>query len=481
MQQQPGRSRDKVIQGQKQSVKGQLVNFTRSTKKGPFIPTEGWMKFVTSERWFEDITRALPKSPVPHGVRVNFRGDPATFQEAAKAIATTYPKAVSLQQSPLKDFFDLGFLTKEDADQAAEEVFTVEVTDHKGKITKTTLPTTRTRFNKDTTLFISFEALPLDMSREEVESQLKNGLAKYDVIVQFELLKNPYMSHLSTAKAMAMISPLDAITTASIPRRATILKADGTTSSEFKVFPEQTPPICALCSALGHREALCPSTIEGVWAAEEANQQEPAGSEATGTQANALKPLPWGSLAEYQMVAPITNCQKKAQAKAKQSQNQPMDAQDPIQMESHDAPANSQAITQAEVGPQPQSSLAVSTANAEPTIQAHAQSEALTNQVQSQTQATAQEEPTRLRRKAQPKIAAITKQHPMQWKIQKRLELPKREVPIVLLRLVGPQQEGPLGHSSYWNLNQNRDPKHCRILQPTVPGKEKEDPALPQR
>ncbi|KAJ9056605.1 hypothetical protein DSO57_1031290 [Entomophthora muscae] len=89
------------------------------------------------------------------------------------------------------------------------EIFTLEITDPKGKKTQTVLPITCTRFNQDTTLFMSFEALPLDMPREEVEPQLREGLSKYGEILQFELLKNPYMGHLTTAKAMAMIKPFE--------------------------------------------------------------------------------------------------------------------------------------------------------------------------------------------------------------------------------------------------------------------------------
>ncbi|KAJ9081099.1 hypothetical protein DSO57_1018258 [Entomophthora muscae] len=120
-----------------------------------------------------------PKSSVPLGIRVNFEGNPNKFQEAAKAIVTAYLKMVFLHQSPLNDFFDLGFLCKEDADQAAEEIFTLEVTDPKGKNTQIVLPTICTRFNQETILFISFGALPLDIPGEEVESQLKEGLSKY--------------------------------------------------------------------------------------------------------------------------------------------------------------------------------------------------------------------------------------------------------------------------------------------------------------
>ena len=116
----PNRSWAKVVQGQKRNVQEQMANLTRTTKKGPYVPTEGWLKFVTSDHWFKDISRALPKLSLHHGIRIEFKGDPAVFQEAAKAVKEVYPRAVSLHQSPLKDFFDLGFLSKEDADQAAE-------------------------------------------------------------------------------------------------------------------------------------------------------------------------------------------------------------------------------------------------------------------------------------------------------------------------------------------------------------------------
>ncbi|KAJ9074876.1 hypothetical protein DSO57_1001863 [Entomophthora muscae] len=152
------------------------------------------------------------------------------------------------------------------------------------------------------------------------------------------------MSHLSPAKAMAMISPKDATITADIPRRATILKEDGTMGSEFKVFPEHTP-ICAFFSFMGHREALFPSTIR-FCAAEEVTQKESIGPEASGTQNNAIKSLPWGLLAEYQMLAPIINYQKKTHAKAKQTKNQPMKDLDPDQMDTQEALSFSQATAQ---------------------------------------------------------------------------------------------------------------------------------------
>ncbi|KAJ9076894.1 hypothetical protein DSO57_1021971 [Entomophthora muscae] len=102
-------------------------------------------------------------------------------------------------------------------------------------------------------------------------------------------------------------------------------QTDGTLSEKVKVFPEQTLPICALYSALGHREALCPTTIVGVQATEQDTPKEPYNTEPSGTQTNALLALAWGTIAEYAVVKPITSCQKKAHAKAQNlSQPQPI-------------------------------------------------------------------------------------------------------------------------------------------------------------
>ncbi|KAJ9080006.1 hypothetical protein DSO57_1029611 [Entomophthora muscae] len=111
------------------------------------------------------------------------------------------------------------------------------------------------------------------------------------------------MSHLTTALAMKMISPLDTTTNAYITKIATILKKDGFISSKFNVFPEQNPPICALCLVMGHIEALYPSNIEGVFASERSAQKVITEPEAIDAQTNSLKSLPWGSLPDYQMVA----------------------------------------------------------------------------------------------------------------------------------------------------------------------------------
>ncbi|KAJ9081048.1 hypothetical protein DSO57_1018669 [Entomophthora muscae] len=91
---------------------------------------------------------------------------------------------------------------------------------------------------------------------------------------------------------------------------------------------------------MSHREAFCPFIIEEVCTAEEVTQKESTGPEASGTQTNAFKSLSWGPLADYQKATPITNCQKKTHAKAKQTQNQPMKAQDPDQMDTQKAPSS---------------------------------------------------------------------------------------------------------------------------------------------
>ena len=90
---------------------------------------------------------------------------------------------MSLHQSSLKEFFDLGFATKDYADQASLKKLVVDVADSKGKVTTHTLATTRTRYNQDKTLFVSFESLPLDMPREEVKAQLQSCLAQYGEVV----------------------------------------------------------------------------------------------------------------------------------------------------------------------------------------------------------------------------------------------------------------------------------------------------------
>lgn len=296
-------------QGQKRPVKEQLVNITGGSKKGPFTPSQDWIKFLTAERWFTGGARALPKSQVPHGLRIHFEGDPGTFQEASKAVKDAYPRAISLHLNPLKDFFDLGFMDKDDADQAAKVALTVQVTDARGNTTPKSLLTTRTRHNKEETIFISFDTLPLDAPRARVEAELKTGLARYGRIEEFELLKNPYMEHLTTSKAIALITPHKGVDIVNIPRRAFIFKAEGEASGDFRVFPEQTPPICNLCSAIGHREGLCPSTIQGAQAASEEEGVENPNPVAPNS--NALIAVPWGEMADYTIIAPITSRQRK--------------------------------------------------------------------------------------------------------------------------------------------------------------------------
>ncbi|KAJ9073428.1 hypothetical protein DSO57_1016664 [Entomophthora muscae] len=133
------------------------------------------------------------------------------------------------------------------------------------------------------------------------------------------------MGHLTTPKAMSMIKPFANDSLAFIPCCATILKKDGTLSSEFKVFPERIPSICVLCSALGHREALCLITIEGVRATEQDTPKECQNSEPTGNQYNALIALIWKNMAEYAVLKSIPSHQKKAHAKAQNlSQPQPI-------------------------------------------------------------------------------------------------------------------------------------------------------------
>ncbi|KAJ9074201.1 hypothetical protein DSO57_1008729 [Entomophthora muscae] len=189
-----------------------------------------------------------------------------------------------------------------------------------------------------------------------------------------------------------------------------------TLSNKFKVFCEQTLPICALCSALGHREALCPTIIAGVQAAEQDTPKEHQNSETTGSQSNALVALAWGTMAEYAVVKKITYCQKKAHDKAqnlfqpqsiKETECAQEEAPQPMQTPAHETQAAYDNVVDE---PMEITELAVQE------LMANLAQE---NLLQSQTQDTPNQEQAPLaqdngrpRRKVQTKLAAVTKLSP---------------------------------------------------------------------
>ncbi|KAJ9052442.1 hypothetical protein DSO57_1034085 [Entomophthora muscae] len=144
---------------------------------------------------------------------------------------------------------------------------------------------------------------------------------------------------------MAMINPKDATTSAAIPRRATILKADGTTSSEFKVFPKQTPPIYALFLVMGHRDTLCPSTIEKVRAAEEVTQQQLLALRLQVSRSMPLNPSPRDHWLSNKWWLQSLISRRRPMLRL-HIQNQPVEAKDPDKMDTQEAPSSSQATAQ---------------------------------------------------------------------------------------------------------------------------------------
>ena len=92
---------------------------SKNQKKGQYVHSNDWKKFVMSANWQQDIARVLPKSTVTHSIRVDFGGNPHTFQAASLATHTAFPGAVSVHQHVKNPFFDFGFQTKEEEDAAS--------------------------------------------------------------------------------------------------------------------------------------------------------------------------------------------------------------------------------------------------------------------------------------------------------------------------------------------------------------------------
>ena len=121
-----------VVQGGKRQSSQHQGGPSRNQKKGQYVPSYEWKKFAMSAKWQQDVARVLPKSAVPHGIRIDFGGNPHTFQAAALASQTAFPGAVSVHQHVKNPFFDLGFQTKEEADAASKVPFEFEAVKKKG-------------------------------------------------------------------------------------------------------------------------------------------------------------------------------------------------------------------------------------------------------------------------------------------------------------------------------------------------------------
>lgn len=225
----------------------------RSTTAPPttsraFRPSNAYSGWLRSERVFGFQQKPLPKSHVRHGLRVNFGFTHELKMGACKQAAAKHFKGIIYSTECLnKGYFDLGFKTKEEADEAAKVTLVVE-----GR----PVFTTRTRLPGDETLFISFDLLPTDVAREETCENLIMGLASYGEVRQFEMEVDKYLPQCARQKAFAVIIPNEDVKSdiQVIPRQAYFHGLDGRT---FKITPEGAPPVCSKCKDLGHTPRQC--------------------------------------------------------------------------------------------------------------------------------------------------------------------------------------------------------------------------------
>ena len=75
-------------------------------------------------------------------------------------------------------------------------------------INKRYVPTVRTRYAKDTNLFIGFEDLPCTINRTFLTHLLTEGLKSYGEVIEVELNKDPLFPNSSSSQSYAIIKPL---------------------------------------------------------------------------------------------------------------------------------------------------------------------------------------------------------------------------------------------------------------------------------
>ena len=134
-------------------------------KRGPFTPTPAFIKFVETNIINRKTANARPKSTYRHGIRVYFAEcDPFLVIEIAKMAEKTFAKHTAAHSRLDKGYFDMAFASNADADEAAATPLIVS---------NRHVPTVRTRYAKDTNLFIGFEDLPCTMDRANIINFLR--------------------------------------------------------------------------------------------------------------------------------------------------------------------------------------------------------------------------------------------------------------------------------------------------------------------
>lgn len=293
----------------------QLQRSQESSKPGVFVPSASFLTFLNDKVVVKNVTHSFPKSQMEYGLRI-YHGveEPYLYETIHEKIKTLYPEATALEGKPTSGFFDLGFKSAAMALEATKRNFTVayKKLNHQTRPVSTTMTTVRvitepTRYYDDNNLFVVFEGLPTTVPRNELCGMLEAGCKEYGDLINFQMEKHTLSPHLTSTRAVALIRPSPAVAkdVTLIPRRAIVFPEDKTEARIFRVRADKSPPICTICSNIGHKVEHCPSN----WNTVDTPTPEDMSD---GENFNALTPHVWGDHAELEKIAPMTKAQRKA-------------------------------------------------------------------------------------------------------------------------------------------------------------------------
>ncbi|KAI0225446.1 hypothetical protein L0F63_001138, partial [Massospora cicadina] len=161
------------------------------------------MVFTAKHAQYMYIQFNQPLSKVEHGIRL-FLGDesPTQWEKTCEAQPSLFPHAVYVATNNLGyGWINIGFEIADEADATAKVC--VEIALPKGK---KIVCTAHTRWNKEKTLFISFNSLPTNLPYKVIEEELHKGLVAYGEIQQLKIQRFHLMPNLCTGKAIAVIN-----------------------------------------------------------------------------------------------------------------------------------------------------------------------------------------------------------------------------------------------------------------------------------
>lgn len=305
-------------------------------QKGPFVPSEEYLKHLEKRQAYKMITHSLPKSSREHGIRINYGiVDAMLVDDVRDSIKNNFEKAVSIDTKFLKGFIDLGFQTKDEADDAA----LVQLIIKNQKI-----PVIRTRYSGDQNIFITIDQIPTNYPRKWIIQQLESGLSGYGEVLQFEMQTDDVLPNLAMSKAIAIIAPNEEVRKDKdlIPRRAHLIDSEDKCTETFRIYPEDATPVCSHCDSVGHRIKSCPFTVEGLQRQLEDTTEDISdkdnpenGEEFDEKVEGGSFSYEWGHLSSYLIIDGVTNRERK-QAKEflknqKVAEDQPKGVEDKAQ------------------------------------------------------------------------------------------------------------------------------------------------------